>query len=219
MSIRAREAYEVTRRLRRCAVCAPTLVALLSGCDGGPVTVALPSSRQPPCVERDAALVGWLDGDARPDRVVLADNGDDTTVEWGTTGGGFGRPVGFRALAGSRKGETAAGVAADSNRDDELDLAVVVSKPPERDDPVPARIAETRLGPLHRNGRSGRTLGLNIDETSGLPLTDFHHDGLPKWPPASTRATDCTASPHCSARGAGWPGRAGNDGACKRRPP
>ncbi|MEU9384700.1 hypothetical protein AB0D38_28705 [Streptomyces sp. NPDC048279] len=97
--------------------------------------------------------------DARPDRVGMADNGNDTTAEWGTTEGGFGRPVGFRALAGARKGGTAAGVVADFNRDDELDLAVVVSKPPVRDDPVPARSAEIRLGPLHRNGRIGRTSG------------------------------------------------------------
>ncbi|MFE5140648.1 hypothetical protein ACFRDV_23685 [Streptomyces fagopyri] len=55
-------------------------MALLSGCGGGPVTVVLPASRKPPCVERDAALVGWLDGDARPDRVVMADDGKDTTM-------------------------------------------------------------------------------------------------------------------------------------------
>ncbi|MFE2373303.1 hypothetical protein [Streptomyces sp. NPDC059398] len=158
-------------------VCALVLVVPVSGC--GTSTVALPAARKPPCAADGGALVGRLDGDPYPDRVTTGDHGRETVVEWGTPGGGFGRPVGIHSLAGAHHGEVAAGVAADITGDDQLDLAVVVSRRPEMDDPSPARIGEVRVDPLHRNGRSGHTIGLGVDENEGLSVTDLNHDGRP----------------------------------------
>lgn len=164
----------------RGTACALALLGTLSACGGSETsTVPLPAARKPPCVADDGVLVGWLDGDAYPDRVTDRDQGRATTVEWGTSGGGFGKPVGIRSLIGARNKEDAAAVAADINGDDELDLVVVALTTPLYDEPEPARIKELRIGPLHRDGKSGHTLGLDLRGNGGLSLTDFNHDRRP----------------------------------------
>lgn len=104
-----------------------------------------------PCLAGATTLLGDLDGDSYPDKIINPGHtGTGMTVQWGTESGSFGRKMAVKDLLGARSGEIATAAVADFQNDGTLDMVVNIVEPADGDDPSTARVAEYRPGPLNR---------------------------------------------------------------------
>ncbi|MFD0417909.1 FG-GAP repeat domain-containing protein [Streptomyces sp. NPDC127108] len=136
------------------------------------------------CLAGATTLVGDLDGDGRPDKIVNPGHtGTRMTVQWGTASGSFGAKKSVRKLLGAKPGEIASAVVADFRNDGKLDIVVNVVKPAGGDDPNTARVSQYRPGPLKRtNLGSAQARHSDIGdhgEARQLRVADYNDDAYP----------------------------------------
>ncbi|MFD5697571.1 FG-GAP repeat domain-containing protein [Streptomyces lasiicapitis] len=137
-----------------------------------------------PCLAGATTLVGDLDGDGRPDKIINPGHtGLKMTVQWGTASGGFGTKHTVSKLLGTRSGEVTTAAVADFQNDGTLDMVVNIVKPSGIDDPNKARVAQYRPGPLKRadlGSASARTLDIGTQgEAKQLRIANYGGDKYP----------------------------------------
>ncbi|MEU6126735.1 VCBS repeat-containing protein [Streptomyces sp. NPDC047123] len=137
-----------------------------------------------PCLSGTTTLLGDLDGDSYPDKIINPGHtGTRMTVQWGTATGAFGEKQSVGKLVGAKPGEVATAAVADFQKDGKLDIVVNIVKPSGVDDPNTARVSDFRPGPLKRtNLGSTRTRHLDIGdvrEAKELRVADYGGDVYP----------------------------------------
>ncbi|WP_369217890.1 FG-GAP repeat domain-containing protein [Streptomyces flavofungini] len=179
------------KRLR--LVAAPIAAVALSLTAAGVVQASAPSDAgrsgkaaraAAPCLAGATTLIGDLDGDGRPDKIVNPGHtGLRMTVQWGTASGSFGAKQSVRKLLGAKQNEVATAAVADFQKDGKLDMVVNVVEPAGGDDPNTARIAQYRPGPLKRTNLSSATARhLDIGdhgEAKELRIANYGDDAYP----------------------------------------
>ncbi|WP_432096999.1 FG-GAP repeat domain-containing protein [Streptomyces sp. bgisy100] len=143
-----------------------------------------PAATAVPCLADATTLVGDLDGDRRPDKIVNPGHtGTRMTVQWGTATGTFGAKHAVSELLGAKRGEIASAAVADFQKDGTLDMVVNIVKPAGGDDPATARLAEYRPGPLKRsNLKSAHPRHSDIGElgeAKQLRIANYGGDAYP----------------------------------------
>ncbi|MEU6996593.1 VCBS repeat-containing protein [Streptomyces sp. NPDC046465] len=137
-----------------------------------------------PCLSGATTLLGDLDGDGRPDKIMNPGHtGTKMTVQWGTASGSYGTKHSVGKLLGAKPGEVATAAVADFQKDGKLDMVVNLVTPSGGDDPADSRVAEYRPGPLKRaNLSSARARHLDIGEArevKQLRIADYGGDAYP----------------------------------------
>ncbi|MFD4630558.1 FG-GAP repeat domain-containing protein [Streptomyces sp. NPDC058284] len=137
-----------------------------------------------PCLTGATTLVGDLDGDGRPDKIIdPGHTGTKMTVQWGTANGTFGTKHSVGKLLGAEPGEVATAAVADFQKDGALDIVVNLVTPSGVDDPSTSRVAEYRPGPLKRaNLGSAHARRLDIGdsrEVKQLRIANYGNDAYP----------------------------------------
>ncbi|MGW6273879.1 FG-GAP repeat domain-containing protein [Streptomyces sp. NPDC055060] len=137
-----------------------------------------------PCLSGATTLIGDLDGDGRPDKIINPGHtGTKVTVQWGAVDGSFGSKKNVATLLGAKPGEVATAAVADFQNDGTLDMVVNLVTPSGADDPNPARVAEFRPGPLKRSnlgsaGARHSDIG-EQGEAKQLRVADYGGDAYP----------------------------------------
>lgn len=137
-----------------------------------------------PCLSGATTLIGDLDGDSRPDKIVNPGHtGLKMTVQWGTADGSFGSKQNVTKLLGAKTGEVATAAVADFQNDGTLDMVVNLVTPSGADDPNKARVAEFRPGPLKRSNLGSATAERSDIGTQGeakqLRIANYGDDAYP----------------------------------------
>ncbi|MFC8130945.1 FG-GAP repeat domain-containing protein [Streptomyces sp. NPDC057302] len=137
-----------------------------------------------PCLADATTLIGDLDGDGRPDKVINPGHtGTKVTIQWGAADGSFGSKQTVSKLLGARAGEVTTAAVADFQNDGTLDVVVNLVTPAGGDDPNTARVADFRPGPLKRsNLASAGTRHSDIGdqgEAKQLRIADYGDDAYP----------------------------------------
>ncbi|MGW6056119.1 FG-GAP repeat domain-containing protein [Streptomyces sp. NPDC055189] len=137
-----------------------------------------------PCLADATTLVGDLDGDSRPDKIINPGHtGLKMTVQWGAADGSFGSKQNVAKLLGAKTGEVATAAVADFQNDGTLDMVVNLVTPAGGDDPNTARVAEFRPGPLKRsNLASAAPVRSDIGthgEAKQLRIANYGDDAYP----------------------------------------
>ncbi|WP_055553229.1 VCBS repeat-containing protein [Streptomyces sp. NBRC 110028] len=185
--------FRKSSRLLAVPIAAAALTLTVAGYQAGAAEPSAPggahrsdraADASAPCLADATTLIGDLDGDSYPDKIVNPGHtGTGMTIQWGAKGGSFGNKVQVKDLLGAKKSETATAAVADFGNDGTLDMVVNVVEPAKGDDPNTARLAEVRPGPLNRtNLRSADARHSDIGdhgEARQLTIARYNDDAYP----------------------------------------